>query len=319
MDNSYKYFLLVAEKLNMSDVARESFISHQCVSAYIRSLEGRLNVRLFNRKPVLSLTREGEILMESLQRIRIIEDGFLSQLAEDENIRGKLRIGIISSRYTTLVELLIPEYKKLYPNVEIEIVGDFSNVLEAKTMNGNLDLFIGHGKSEAKALSSINLLNESYYLAINDSLLRQYFGDSYPSCISTLSEGVDLENFKTVPFIMHPHPSRLRKIIDEIALAKGFEVNISLQANSTEIFPHLCRHGMGACIISQMFFSAVRNINGSSPKSEYIHVFPSNDLSGIKGELYISFIKHKYTPSFQKNFIKMTRDIFLDLQSECNE
>ena len=58
----------------------------------------------------------------------------------------------------------MPRYKTLYLNVEIEIVGDFSNILEAKTMNGNLDLFIGHGKSEAKALSSINLLSESYYL-----------------------------------------------------------------------------------------------------------------------------------------------------------
>ena len=128
-----------------------------------------------------------------------------------------------------------------------------------------------------------------------------------------------MEDFRAVPFIMHPHPSRLRKTIDEIAIAKHFEIDISLQTNSTEILPRLCRYGMGACIVSQMFFPAVHNINGSSHKNEYIHIFPINDLADVKGELYISFIRHKYIPSFQKNFIKMTREIFQSLQSECNE
>ena len=310
MDNRYKYFMLVAEKLNMSDVARDSFISHQCVSAYIRQLEDKLKVRLFNRKPTLSLTREGEVLRESLQRIRIIEDGLLSQLAEEENTHRKLRIGVLSSRYTTLVELLVPRYKNLYPDVEIEVVGDFSNTLEAKTVNGNIDLFIGHGRSASKTLSSVNLLNESYYLMINDTLLRSFFENSYPACATAFRRGIDMFDFQYVPFIMHPHPSRLRKIIDDIALAKRFEINISLQTNSTEIFPQLCHHGIGACVVSQMFFPIVQNINNNAPKSKYIHVFPVNDLANIKGELYISFIRQKYTPAFQTNFIKVAKEVF---------
>ena len=316
MDNSYRYFMLVAEKLNMSDVARESFISHQCVSAYIRNLEDRLKVRLFNRKPSLSLTREGEVLMESLQRIRIIEDGLLAQLTEEENIGRKLRIGILSSRYSTLTELLVPRYKKLYPDVEIEIYGDFSNVLEAKAANGNIDLFIGHGRSTAHALTSVNLLSESYYLMINAAMLKKYFADSYPACVENFRTGVDLLDFKDAPFILHPHPSRLRKIIDEIAHEKRFEINVSLQMNATEIFPHLCRRGIGTCIVSQMFFPVVRELNEKSTEDEYIHVFPVNDLADIKGEMYLSFVKQKYAPSFQTNFIKMAREIFDEFRRE---
>lgn len=316
MDNSYRYFMLVAEKLNMSDVARETFISHQCVSAYIRRLEGQLKVRLFNRKPNLSLTREGEVLMESLQRIRIIEDGLLSQLAADENLHRKLRVGILSSRYQTLVELLVPRYKKRYPEVEIEILGDFSNILEAKTVNGNIDLFIGHGRANVKTLSSINLLNESYYLIVSDALLRKHFGDTYSDCLPSFRRGVDMADFRNVPFIMHPHPSRLRKIIDDIARAKRFEIGLSLQTNSTEIFPQLCRSGMGACIVSQMFFPIVRSLNETSAREEYIHVFPVNDLRDIKGEMYLSFVRQKYTPSFQTNFVEMACEAFAELQAE---
>jgi DNA-binding transcriptional LysR family regulator len=310
MQNHYKYFMLVAEKLNMSEVAKNSFISHQCISTYIRQLEGKLNVKLFHRRPALTLTREGEILRDALQQIRIIEDGITSKLTEDKNVHRKIRIGILSSRYSTLIQLLLPKYKNMYPNVEIEVVGDFSNALEAKTANGNLDLFIGHGKSEAKTIDSVNLISESYYLLICDTLLRQYFSVSYPNCIDSFMKGVNLADFAHVPFILHPHPSRVRRMIDNISIEKHFDINVSIQMNSTEMFPQLCHQKLGACILSQMFFPQIREINNTSDNSKRLYAFPVIDLVGLRSEIFVSFIKQKYIPVHRKDFIKLSEDIF---------
>jgi DNA-binding transcriptional LysR family regulator len=308
--NHYKYFMLVAEKLNMSGVARDSFISHQCVSTYIRQLEEKLNVKLFHRRPSLSLTREGEILRDALQQIRIIEDGITSKLTEDKNVHRKIRIGILSSRYSTLVQLLLPKYKNMYPNVEIEVIGDFSNALEAKTANGNLDLFIGHGRSEAKTIDSVNLISESYYLLICDTLLRRYFNVAYPNCIASFMSGINLAAFAHVPFILHPHPSRVRRMIDNISVEKHFDINVSIQMNSTEMFPQLCHQQLGTSIISQMFFPQIREINNKPGNGERLYAFPVIDLIGLKSEIFISFIKQKYIPVHRRDFIKLSEDIF---------
>jgi DNA-binding transcriptional LysR family regulator len=309
LDNHYKYFLQVAEKMNMSEVARESFISHQCVSTYIRQLEDKLCVKLFNRYPKLSLTKAGETLLEALQRIRIIEDGILAELTENSNVRGVMRIGIPSSRYNTIVPLLLPNFKNAYPDVDVEAVSDFSNILEMKAINGSLDMFIGAGQVGSESLTVVHLVHESFYFMISDALLKKFFQERYLDCLSAFQKGADLREFRHVPFILTPPPSRMRKTIDALAAKNNFELNIVFQSNNIEIFPLLCQKGLGACVTSQMFFPLICSLN-STVHSDRLHVFPLNDLLGYRSSLYLAYNKQKYTPAYQKYFIELAKDAF---------
>ena len=51
-----RYFLMVAEELNITRAAERLYISQQSLSNHIGNLERELDVKLFTRSPKLSLT-----------------------------------------------------------------------------------------------------------------------------------------------------------------------------------------------------------------------------------------------------------------------
>ena len=68
MLNNYHYFITLAEELNISRAAEKLFISHQCLSKYLRNLEREYQVTLFERIPVPKLTMAGEALLSMFRR-----------------------------------------------------------------------------------------------------------------------------------------------------------------------------------------------------------------------------------------------------------
>ena len=60
-----KYFLMVAEELNITRAAERLYISQQSLSNHISNMERELDVKLFTRSPKLSLTYAGGLLVET--------------------------------------------------------------------------------------------------------------------------------------------------------------------------------------------------------------------------------------------------------------
>ena len=57
---SIEYFLTTVEEMNVTRAAERLFISQQALSSHLKRLEEEYGVRLFERKPSLRLTLEGE-------------------------------------------------------------------------------------------------------------------------------------------------------------------------------------------------------------------------------------------------------------------
>lgn len=66
---SLAYFIAAAEDLNFTKTAARLFISQQTLSNHIIRLEEACDTTLFNRKPHLSLTFAGEILLDHAKEI----------------------------------------------------------------------------------------------------------------------------------------------------------------------------------------------------------------------------------------------------------
>lgn len=332
MNNQEKYFMMVAETLNISLVAKRTFISHQCVSAYIRQLEERLNVRLFNRSPSLSLTREGEILFHGLQDIKKSEDNLYSILTDtNRNCKGHLRIGLPRSRVKLLVTKLIPPFKKNYKNVDISITSDFSNILEILTQNGSLDLYIGTGKLKAKELNEELLLTEKLFYVISDDLLKEHFGRKpCKDDLTAMEHGICLSKFFDVPLIITPPPSRLRALVDNVMEQAGVKSKVVFEINEPSVFQELCRENLGAAVVSHMFLAHETLCTGNdaikrtvimdgkccdiSLISKNLYCFPINNLESYHGAITISYSNNKYIPNYMKDFISMTKDIFKSME-----
>lgn len=64
-----KYFLMVAEELNITRAAERLYISQQSLSNHISNMERELNVKLFTRSPKLALTYAGDLLVDTATQI----------------------------------------------------------------------------------------------------------------------------------------------------------------------------------------------------------------------------------------------------------
>ena len=320
METSYIIFKEVAKTQNMSQVAQDVHISHQCVSSHIKSLEDKLGVKLFRRRPKLSLTREGEALLNAINQIYNIEERVFEELKEtNARFSGRIKIGIPLSRYNILVPLLLPEFKRIYPNVQVEIQSDFSNILEGKTINGELDLFIGMGNIDSVYLSKISLFEESFHLMISDNLLKHYFSHDYPHCIEKFKTGVQLQDFKNLPFIITPHPSRLRKTVEMMADQSDFKLNIALESNHLDAYGLLCQKDLGVSIISDMFSKSISSINDKQNNSNPLRLFPFKNFFEYCREGSIAYYKHSFIPAYQFEFIDMTKKTLCNYQLECKD
>ena len=117
MLQNYQYFLTLAETLNISQAAKQLFISHQCLSRYLKTLESECGLMLFERKPSLSLTYAGETLLAAFRQIQRIEQDTLSQLEEiQDGTSGEVRIGITEGRLRIFFPRLLESYQPLFPN-----------------------------------------------------------------------------------------------------------------------------------------------------------------------------------------------------------
>ncbi|MFR9308657.1 MAG: LysR family transcriptional regulator, partial [Lachnospiraceae bacterium] len=67
MFNHYHYFIVLAEECNISRAAERLYITHQNLSRYLAKLEEEFGVTLFDRKPSLSLTHAGQLMLSALK------------------------------------------------------------------------------------------------------------------------------------------------------------------------------------------------------------------------------------------------------------
>lgn len=118
-----RYFLAVAEEMNVHRAARRLNISQPPLSLTIRQLEEEIGVTLFERKGRgLHITRAGEIF---LKRVRAIlnsaEEAVIEAVQVGQGIAGTLRIGFVSSTVTGILQKSVSVQKRRYPQVNIEM------------------------------------------------------------------------------------------------------------------------------------------------------------------------------------------------------
>ena len=114
-------FVEVAQTGSFTKAGKNIGLTQSGVSVKIRRLEERLSTQTFNRtSKSLSLTLEGEILLDYARRILALHDEAVSRLTKPRAC-GKLRIGLIDYFLPELLPNLLSRFRKQYPNIHLEI------------------------------------------------------------------------------------------------------------------------------------------------------------------------------------------------------
>ncbi len=134
----------MAQERNFRRAAEKSFISQPALSLAIQKLEEELGIKIFERgKNEVSLTAVGSEIVEQAQRaleeVRRIRE--IARQGEDQ-LTSVLRLGVIHSVGPYLLPDLVPELKKIAPEMPLEIEENLTENLDTLLRNGKLDVII---------------------------------------------------------------------------------------------------------------------------------------------------------------------------------
>ncbi len=153
-------FEAAARLLSFTRAAEELHLSQAAVSQQIRSLEERLQVRLFTRSHrAVQLTNEGREYQHSVSLILRQLAGATTDIRNVEFSR-QLVIGCDHSFASLWLRPRLAELRHLLPQVTLRLVVDDA---EAQIVGGEVQASILHGDGNWPGYRALRLLDESIY------------------------------------------------------------------------------------------------------------------------------------------------------------
>ncbi|GAB1233126.1 hydrogen peroxide-inducible genes activator [Ferrigenium sp. UT5] len=142
--NELRFIVAVAQERNFRRAAEKAYISQPALSLAIKKLEDELGVQIFERgKNEVSVTPIGGVIVEQAQRVLEEAERIREIAAQGKNqLITPLRLGIIHSVSPYLLPDLIPQLKKLAPQMALDVEENITANLEALLRNGKLDVII---------------------------------------------------------------------------------------------------------------------------------------------------------------------------------
>lgn len=308
MNTGFEMFLLAAQELNFSRAAERAFVTQQCLSDHIKRLEEAYQVVLFQRKPRLRLTQEGEVLLRYLSDMRTLEDSMRKELCDvSAGIRGTMSFGISATRGYIVIPGLVPAFQQRFPNVDIQIHLEDTKVLEPLLLSNKLDIFLGVGASQHALFYRELITQERLYLVISNSLLCTYFPDASEQLTQMFTDGVDLKLFEKIPFVQGCEASTTTHAINQFLIKNNIRLNVPISVSNFDILLKLCRSDRYATITLKYHLRQLIRINRELPPEKRLHVFPIRNLDR---KLDIELITHRdiRLPSYVQVFSQMLRE-----------
>ncbi|VAW74038.1 Hydrogen peroxide-inducible genes activator =_ OxyR [hydrothermal vent metagenome] len=138
------YILAVAKTLHFKNAAELCSVSQSALSTAVSEMEKQLGFQIFERdnKKVL-ITNVGVQCLEKAQNIKLLMDD-LYQLGQHLKLPMSypMSLGVIPTIGPYLFPKVLPIVRELYPDFQLSIIEEQSNVLVNKVKNGEIDAAI---------------------------------------------------------------------------------------------------------------------------------------------------------------------------------
>ncbi len=306
MFENYQYFLTLAEENNVSRAAERLFVTHQCLSRYLSKLEKECGVTLFNRKPVFSLTKEGQLMLETLRQAQFLEKDIknkYNEMIHGEN--GEINFGTTEGRFRIFMPDLISAYQTLFPNVELHVVSANSIELREMLLSNKLDLIlVGSARNPQRFIREIGAMDEKIELVISEEMLAKYFPDTYPYCIKEFAQGADLRKFQHIPFAFNQPEYNSSKIVERHLEKLGIQLNCVHVSSHPDLHHQMTTRNYAASFCLTMYLPNLDKISRESKNKLYN--FP---IKGLKetNPVGIEFLKNREFPQYATRLIELVK------------
>ena len=147
-------FYKTAKCLNMSQVAKEMYISQPSISQCISEIESEIDTKLFDRiGKKLYLTHEGKIFYEYTRRILNIYEEGINIVQSSKSNKGKLVIGASTTIGTYIMPNIIHKFNDKEKDIEVSMIIDNKHNIEELILHNKVDLAFIEGTVNSKGYS----------------------------------------------------------------------------------------------------------------------------------------------------------------------
>lgn len=236
----YKVFYNVAKCLSFSEAAEALFISQSAVSQSIKTLEKRLNQKLFIRSTKrVALTKEGELLLKHIEpAINLITRGE-NQLCADPKAGVQLRIGSTDTICRYFLVSYLNNFHKKYPSIHIK-VSNGTSIQCAKMLERNeVDVIVTNSPNSA--------LNDLMYIKP-----VKEFHDVFivkKGAFSEYDPPTTLQQLQKFPILMLEKRATTSMYLHNLFLENSLDLVPAIEIASNDLLIDLARIGLGIAFV----------------------------------------------------------------------
>jgi DNA-binding transcriptional LysR family regulator len=221
-------FVEVARTGSFTKAGNNIGLTQSGVSVKIRRLEERLDTLVFNRtSKSLSLTMDGELLMDYAGRLLSVHDEAVSRLTNPK-ASGNLRVGLIDYFLPELLPPILTKFRQQYPNIHLEVHTDVGINLFPLYQKGELDLVVA-GKDSYRGPCRVLMQEPLVWVMGHDGELP-HEGDA-------------------MNLVLLPSPCSFRKIATDKLEKEGVKWEVLFTGTSIGSIQAAVQAGMGLSVL----------------------------------------------------------------------
>lgn len=247
-----EYLVALEELKHFRKAAEKCFVSQPTLSGQIRKLEDELNIQLMERSSrKVIFTKAGLDIVAKAKTI-LLEAKSLKEIARShkEPMDGNLHIGLIPTVAPYLLPLIIPEIKKHFPNLELYLHEDQTDVLVKQLEAGELDCLILAVLPNMGMFQTYTLYTEPLELALSEN---HQWADK---------KTVELKKLHGERVLMLEDGHCLRDQAMSFCVAAGAVEDHSFKATSLETLRHMISADNALTLLPQLAIPTNRHQSG---------------------------------------------------------
>ncbi len=243
------YFMAVATQGSFSRASDQLHISQPSLSMGIRSLENKLDVRLFERShKTITLTEKGKTFFLHAERLLEAEQNLHRAMTDDSGpLKGTVHLALPPILGAIYFRPIIRQFCSLYPDVVLNIEEHPSDRLVAQLLGHHTNIAALIGPVQNRQLRTIPFAEAELCLLMADS--HRLAGRESCSFTDILDEKIVLmnENFK------------INRFISEAFASHGAAPHVTGRTGDTTLLLTMVQAGVGVTIIPAAFHNPAQN------------------------------------------------------------
>ena len=227
----------IAEQGSFSLAAEAVSVSQAVVSLQMKSLEGELQVELFDRsKRPPSLNTTGHALVSKARETLRAYDDLIGSVASDNVLSGELVIGAMPTTMTGVIPKVLSALRQIYPQLRIHVVP--SHAIEQMP------------QLERSQLDAAIITQPPYF---PEHLEYKAFAEEPLIVLAPLDSiwNTPRELLASYPFIRFDRNQWVGQSIDNWLRKEGVQVNDLMELDTIESVSNMVYYNLGVTIVPQ--------------------------------------------------------------------